>query len=117
MCLNNMYFYSRLLTTELDNSIQYQAPELTSLTPFEMAALRDGRKGIIHTALFSFWQHQRITTSGKMQEAKISSISSKPPQNEFEQILFSFIASSPVKPTSPNKKRIHYFHCISVCFP
>lgn len=91
-------FISRLLTTELDNSIQYQAPELTSLTPFEMAALRDGRKGIIHTALFSFWQHQRITTSGKMQEAKISSISSKPPQNEFEQILFSFIAQKTRSP-------------------
>lgn len=81
-----------LWTLKLDNSTQYQAPALDYLNLFEIAALRDGRKGIIHTALFSLWQHQRITMSGETRNAKISSISSKPPQNEFEQIIFNFIA-------------------------
>ncbi|RKZ52538.1 MAG: hypothetical protein DRR16_17780 [Candidatus Parabeggiatoa sp. nov. 3] len=41
------------MLTRDDDSINYPMPNLTALNPFEIAALRDGRKGIIQTALFN----------------------------------------------------------------
>jgi uncharacterized protein (TIGR04222 family) len=79
-----------LLILRLDDSVYRSLPR-ASLTPFEIAALRDGRKGIIYTALFSLWQHQRVTIFGNIYEAKIKAISLESPPDKFEQIIFNFI--------------------------
>ena len=87
-------FMGWLLVLELDNSAYRSLPS-APLTPFEIAALRDGRRGIIHTALFSLWQHQGITI---LREAKIKVISLESPQDQFEQIIFNFIGQKTRRP-------------------
>lgn len=87
-------FMGWLLILELDDSAYRSLPS-TSLTSFEIAALRDGRRGIIYTALFSLWQHQRITI---LREAKIKAISLESPQDQFEQIIFNFIGQTTRRP-------------------
>jgi uncharacterized protein (TIGR04222 family) len=86
-----------LLILELDDSAYRSLPS-ASLTPFEIAALRDGRRGIIYTALFSLWQHQRITLFNNIREAKIKAISLESPQDQFEQIIFNFIGQKTRSP-------------------
>jgi len=46
-------------------------PSFTHLDPFEIAALRDGRKGVIYTALFKLWNSELLTLSGKGHKATI----------------------------------------------
>lgn len=80
------------LRINLDGSTQYQPPELTTLTPFEMAALQpDERTRIIHIALFNLWHRQLITTSGEGREIQIESSSSEPPPDRIEKLIFNFI--------------------------
>lgn len=90
-------FMGWLLILELDDSAYRSLPS-ASLTPFEIAALRDGRRGIIYTALFSLWQHQRITLFDNIREAKIKAISLESPQDQFEQIIFNFIGQKTRSP-------------------
>lgn len=80
------------LRINFDGSTQYQLPELTTLTPFEMAALQpDERTRIIHIALSNLWHRQLITTSGEGREIQIESSSSEPPSNKIEKLIFNFI--------------------------
>jgi len=48
-----------------DGSTHYHKPELTDLKPFEIAALRDGRKGVIQMALFNLWMHKLLMIKGR----------------------------------------------------
>lgn len=74
-----------------DNSTQYQVPALTALTPFEISVLRNGCKGVIHTALFKLWQNQQIAVSSREDKTEIKSVVSNPPENQCEKIIFNFI--------------------------
>jgi len=65
----------------------------TLLTPFEIAALRDGRKGVIHTVLFNLWHHQLLEVSGIGHNAKVSinrKVLDQQPANKFEETILNF---------------------------
>jgi len=80
------------LRINFDGSTQYQPPELTIFTPFEMAALQpDERTRIIHIALFNLWHRQFIIISGEGREIQIESSSSAPPPDKIEKLIFNFI--------------------------
>jgi len=46
-------------------------PSPTSLNPFEIAALRDGRKGVIQTALFNLYNRELLTITGTGNTAQV----------------------------------------------
>ncbi len=75
-----------------DSSIRYPLPEVTCLNPFEIAALRDGYRGVIQIALFNLWNSNLITSTGKGNALQIRRInsSSHQPENEIEEILYQF---------------------------
>lgn len=81
-----------------DDSTQYQAPKLTALTSFEIAVLRDGRRGVIYVALFNLWLSQQIAVSVTKRKAEINSVVSNPPNKEFETIIFNFIGQKICNP-------------------
>lgn len=62
---------SWFLVRNSDNSTSYSLPTLTRFNAFELAALRDGRKGVIQTALFNLWQKDKLSVAGKEQTAVI----------------------------------------------
>ncbi|MFK5969890.1 MAG: TIGR04222 domain-containing membrane protein [Candidatus Marithrix sp.] len=88
------------LIIRADGSSNHYLPELNELDPFEIAALRDGRKGIIQTALFNLWQQKFLIVSGKKNTVKIRKkiIPDKQPENSIEDIIYQF-AHNPRKPT------------------
>ncbi len=88
------------LIIRADGSSNYVLPELNELNPFEIAALRDGRKGIIQTALFNLWQQKFLIVSGKKNTVKIRKkiIPDKQPKNNIEDVIYQF-ANNPRKPT------------------
>ncbi len=77
-----------------DDSKQYRLPSFTKLNPFEIAALRNGRKGVIQTALFELWHRKLITTRGKAHLAEIRKVNlattKERPKNEIEQNIYNF---------------------------
>lgn len=80
------------LWVKTDGSIRYPLPNVDSLNPFEIAALREGYRGVIQIALFNLWKNNLITLTGKgnaLQIRRISS-SSHQPENEIEEILYQF---------------------------
>ncbi len=83
-----------------DGSSRSPLPELTRLKPFEMAALRDGRKGVIQTALFNLWNRKLITASGKGNTVRIRRKieSNRHPEGEIEHAIYKF-AHKTRKPT------------------
>ncbi len=88
------------LIIRADGSSNHSLPELNELNPFEIAALRDGRKGIIQTALFNLWQQKFLIVSGKKNTVKIRKkiIPDKQPKNSIEDIIYQFTIN-PRKPT------------------
>jgi uncharacterized protein (TIGR04222 family) len=102
------YFYLSLsivtivlgwLWLNIDDSIRYPLPELTELNSFEIAGLRDGKKGIIQTGLFNLWRYRLIIIKGKGEQTRIlqKRVFRDWPLGYFEQILHDF-ASDPRKP-------------------
>ncbi|MDM8565702.1 TIGR04222 domain-containing membrane protein [Candidatus Halobeggiatoa sp. HSG11] len=87
------------LIMRADGSYGYSMPELNELNPFEIAALRDGRKGIIQTALFNLWKQKFLIISGKKNTVKIRKkiIPDKDPANKIEDVIYQF-ATNPRKP-------------------
>lgn len=83
-----------------DGTHIYQLPDVTALTPFELAALRDGRKGVIHTALFDLWHRGLLASDGKTEKAKVQrvNVSAEKPKGDIEEAIYQF-AWLPRKPT------------------
>ncbi|MDM8569315.1 TIGR04222 domain-containing membrane protein [Thiotrichales bacterium HSG1] len=82
-----------------DGSNGHPLPELNELNPFEIAALRDGRKGVIQPALFNLWKQKFLITSGKKNTTKVRKkiIPDKQPVNGVEDAIYQF-ATNPRKP-------------------
>ena len=80
------------LWVKTDGSIRYPLPEVTCLSPFEIAALRDGCRGVIQMALFNLWNNNLITLTGKGNASQIRRVNSSSHQleNEIEEILYQF---------------------------
>ncbi|OAD18961.1 conserved hypothetical protein, membrane [Candidatus Thiomargarita nelsonii] len=73
-----------------DNSNQHSMPDFTTLNSYEIAALRDGRKGLIQTALLELWNRKLITSHGKEEQAEIKSVVNQLPNDEIEQAIYDF---------------------------
>ncbi|MEN8220696.1 MAG: TIGR04222 domain-containing membrane protein, partial [Pseudomonadota bacterium] len=73
-----------------DDSNQYSMPDVTCLNSYEIAALRDGRKGLIQTALFELWNRKLITSRGKKEQAEVKSVENQQPKDEIEQAIYDF---------------------------
>jgi uncharacterized protein (TIGR04222 family) len=113
-------FIGRWLMIRADGSKHFPMPSPTQLNAYEIAALREERKGIIHTALFNLWNTKLIEISAEKRksisfslktaklinisgenrgaEIKITSSNNLAPKNTFEAILYRFIAEQPRKP-------------------
>jgi len=113
-------FMGRWLVHRIDGSKHFPMPSPTQLNAYEIAALREERKGIIHTALFNLWNTKLIEISAEKRksisfslktaklinisgenrgaEIKITSSNNLAPKNTFEAILYRFIAEQPRKP-------------------
>ncbi len=93
-------FIGRWLVHRIDGSKYFAMPSLTQLNTYEIATLREERKGVIHTALFNLWNAKLINVSGRKQDAeiKITSSNNLAPKNTFEAILYRFIAEQPRNP-------------------
>ncbi|KHD09170.1 hypothetical protein PN36_02985 [Candidatus Thiomargarita nelsonii] len=68
-----------------DDSNQYSMPDVTSLNSNEIAALRDGRKGVIQTALFDLWNRKLITSRGKADQAEVKSVLNQQLKGEIDE--------------------------------
>lgn len=93
-------FIGRWLMSRADESKHFAMPSPTQLNPYEIAALREERKGVIHTALFNLWNADLIKVEGKNQDAevKITSKNNLVPKNTFEAMIYNFIAEQPRNP-------------------
>ncbi len=49
-----------LMLNRVEGSNRFPMPSPTQLNTYEIAALREERKGIIHTALFNLWNTKLI---------------------------------------------------------
>jgi len=88
------------LIIRIDGSNGHSLPELTKLNPFEIAVLRDGRKGVIQTALYNLWSQKFLIISGKKNTVKVRKkiIPDKQPSNSIEDVIYQF-TNNPRKPT------------------
>jgi uncharacterized protein (TIGR04222 family) len=93
-------FVGRWWMNRADGSKYFPLPSPSQLNAYEIAALREERKGIIHTALFNLWNADLIRVSGKNQDAVVEIVSSNnfAPKNPFEAMLYHFIAKHPRTP-------------------
>lgn len=93
-------FIGRWLMNRADGSKHFAMPSPTQLNTYEIAALREERKGVIHTALFNLWNADLIEVSGKNQDAQvqITSKNNLAPKNTFEAMIYNFIAQQPRNP-------------------
>ncbi|MDM8560956.1 TIGR04222 domain-containing membrane protein [Candidatus Parabeggiatoa sp. HSG14] len=83
-----------------NGGVSTHLPSLTSLSPFEMAALRDGCKGVIQIALFNLWHRNLlITTSsvGKKTQIQKNDALTLQSESQIEEILYQF-ATQPRAP-------------------
>jgi uncharacterized protein (TIGR04222 family) len=85
-------FVAWLLKKRLDDSIRYPMPSPTSLNPFEIAALRDGRKGVIQTALFNLYNREllTITGTGNSAQVQINDSATQKPEGAIEEVIYQF---------------------------
>jgi len=58
-------FIGRWLVHRIDGRKYFTTPSPTQLNTYEIAALREERKGVIHTALFNLWNAKLIEISAK----------------------------------------------------
>jgi len=88
------------LMKRIDKSMLFPISTLDQLDVYEISALRDRRKAVIHTALFNLWNEKLIEVSGKDQDAeiKITSSNNLAPNNTFEETLYNFIKEQPRNP-------------------
>ncbi len=113
-------FIGRWLVHRIDGRKYFTTPSPTQLNTYEIAALRQERKGVIHTALFNLWNAKLIEISPEKRksisfslknaklinvsgedrnaEIKITSSNNLAPKNTVEAILYRFIAEQPRKP-------------------
>ncbi len=93
-------FIGKWLMSRADGSKHFPMPSPTQLNAYEIAALREERKGVIHTALFNLWNADLIEVSGKNQDAQvqITSKNNLAPKNTFEAMIYNFIAQQPRNP-------------------
>jgi len=113
-------FIGRWLVHRIDGRKYFTTPSPTQLNTYEIAALREERKGVIHTALFNLWNAKLIEISPEKRksisfslknaklikvsgedrdaEVKITSSNNLAPKNTVEAILYHFIAEQPRKP-------------------
>ncbi len=84
------------LLTYVDNSTSYPIPELTELKPLEIAALRDGRKGVIQMALFNLWGHKLLMIWGKGNAVSIQKKTEVDwhPDGNIEKAIYQFSDAS-----------------------
>jgi len=67
-----------------------------------LAALRDGRKGVIQTALFNLWHKDKLSVTGKGQTAVICrnpDADSAVPLSSIEETIYQFITTASLNPT------------------
>ena len=113
-------FIGRWLVHRIVGRKYFTTPSPTQLNTYEIAALREERKGVIHTALFNLWNAKLIEISPEKRksisfslknaklikvsgedrdaEVKITSSNNLAPKNTVEAILYHFIAEQPRKP-------------------
>jgi len=93
-------FIGKWFVHRMDRSKYLAMPSPTELNTYEIAALREERKGVIHTALFNLWNEKLIEVSGKNQDAQVKIISKNNlvPKNTFEAMIYNFIAQQPRNP-------------------
>lgn len=97
--LSLVYIIAAWLWTNAGSINDSPLPPFTHLDPFEIAALRDGRKGVIYTALFKLWNSKLLTLSGKGHKATIyrtNNALTRQPEG-FEKTIFHFV----YKPRQP----------------
>ncbi|EDN69427.1 membrane protein [Beggiatoa sp. PS] len=95
-----MIIIDLLLTTSKNHLTKdFPIPSLTALNPYEIAALRNGRKGVIHTALFNLFRKELIM-SEKIAESNVVTVNNSPTQqseNAIEEAIYQFAAKkSPI---------------------
>jgi uncharacterized protein (TIGR04222 family) len=97
VCIALGWFWLRLS----DSSTSYSLPALTRFSPFEIAALRDGRKGVIQTALFSLWHKGDLSVAGKGRTAVIhrNNFERSTPLNPIEETVYQFTSMFSRDPT------------------
>jgi uncharacterized protein (TIGR04222 family) len=86
-------FAAWLLNKLRDDSTRYPMPNQTSLNPFEMAALRDGRKGVIETALFNLYNRDLLTITGtgyNTADVQKNDSTTQKPEGAIEEIVYEF---------------------------
>ena len=76
---------------QMDDTLKYPAP--AELDVYEVAWLRDGNDGVIHTALFRLWHQGLIHIDGQQRLARVEH--SVPPRSKLELQLYRFIARQP----------------------
>ncbi|MEK7991252.1 MAG: TIGR04222 domain-containing membrane protein [Thiotrichaceae bacterium] len=75
-----------------DGSSQYKLPAEEELNSFELAALRDGRKGVIHTALFNLWNRGLLASDRNSANPKVQrvNVATDDPVGEIENAIYQF---------------------------
>ncbi|WP_353570097.1 TIGR04222 domain-containing membrane protein [Candidatus Albibeggiatoa sp. nov. BB20] len=75
-----------------DGSSQYKLPSEEELNSFELAALRDGRKGVIHTALFNLWHRGLLASDRNSANPKVQrvNVATDDPRGEIEDAIYQF---------------------------
>lgn len=75
-----------------DGSSQYKLPTEEDLTSFELAALRDGRKGVIHTALFNLWHRGLLASDRNSSNPKVQrvNVATEYPHGQIEDAIYQF---------------------------
>ncbi|MCP4702950.1 MAG: TIGR04222 domain-containing membrane protein [Gammaproteobacteria bacterium] len=87
------------LWANADGSKEYPLPEMIRLNPYEIAALRAGRKGVIQTVLFLLWHRKLIKISGKGRTARIMKGEFRQPTaNPLEEAVYNFVVRVKRKP-------------------
>jgi uncharacterized protein (TIGR04222 family) len=75
-----------------DGTKNYPLPDEHQLNTFELAALREGRKGVIHTALFNLWHRGLLTSDRNSAYPKVQrvNVSTSVPHGDIETALYKF---------------------------
>ncbi len=75
-----------------DGSTKYKLPEEDMLNSYELAALRDGRKGVIHTALFNLWHRGLLASDRNSANPKVQrvNVATDYPRGEIEDAIYQF---------------------------
>lgn len=100
------FFYSAVLIAagtvflrRADSGENSRIPAASELMPYEIAALRDELRGVIHAAVFNLWQSRQILFSDDSSNPQITAAeNSSEPEDPVEKILYTFISGGKRKP-------------------